>query len=185
VDEKFISRFWSKVNKRGPVPSHAPELGECWVWTRGKAAGYGSLSGPGGSKTLYAHRLAFELAAGPIEGGLFVLHKCDNRACCRPDHLFLGTQRDNIRDCSVKGRLGSQIHPERLARGLKNGAYTKSENLPRGSGHGMSKLTDESVAAIRAALQTGETGRSIAARFGVSAATISWIKVGRGWAHLL
>lgn len=84
----------------------------CWEWTGTlDAYGYGVLTvsttlSP--SRKAKAHRLAWELAAGPIPPGLHVLHRCDNRRCVRPDHLFLGDQRDNMRDALAKGRHTSQ-----------------------------------------------------------------------------
>lgn len=86
-----------------------PESG-CWLWTRHLAeGGYGSF-GEGG-KHHRAHRIAYEVYVGPIPEGMFVCHKCDTRSCCNPDHLFLGTQSDNIKDMYRKGR----------GRKLKNG----------------------------------------------------------------
>ena len=100
----ILERFWSRVDKNGPVPTHRPELGPCWVFT-------GSDRGPLGharmhvrNKRTSAHRFAWELEHGPIADGLQVLHHCDNGACVRGAHLFLGTQADNMRDMSEKGR---------------------------------------------------------------------------------
>lgn len=80
------------------------EKGEdCWMWTGTKApTGYGCLTFS--KKIRLAHRLSWELYHGQIPGGLFVLHKCDNRICVNPNHLFLGTQRDNMLDMIKKGR---------------------------------------------------------------------------------
>lgn len=89
-------RFWSHVDKTDG----------CWLWTGADkgALGHGRFYVKG--KRTKVHRFSWELANGPIPPGLFVLHRCDNGACVRPDHLFLGTQADNIRDMDSKGRRG-------------------------------------------------------------------------------
>lgn len=75
----------------------------CWEWTASIGShGYGQLTYLQQKYT--AHRLSWELHRGPIPDGLFVLHKCDNRRCVKPDHLFLGTQRENLEDMTRKGR---------------------------------------------------------------------------------
>ena len=88
-----MDRLWSRVDKTG----------DCWVWTGATTtAGYGEIRF--GGKVVRVHRLVYELTVGPIPEGMGVLHRCDNPPCCRPDHLFLGTQRDNARDMVAKGR---------------------------------------------------------------------------------
>ena len=92
--ETLAARFWSKVDR--------DETG-CWTWLGAKTAlKYGQIELDG--RSIYAHRVSWELANGPIPSGLQVLHRCDNPPCVRPDHLFLGTQRDNITDMANKGR---------------------------------------------------------------------------------
>ncbi len=71
--------------------------------------GYGALGQING-KTVYAHREAYELAFGPIPESMVVCHRCDNPPCINPDHLFLGTQRENIEDAKRKGRLRYIAH---------------------------------------------------------------------------
>lgn len=88
-----IDRFWSKVNKT--------EM--CWLWTGNRSQGYGKLSVLG--ESIRAHRYSYILHFGAIPQGMLVCHRCDNPACVRPDHLFLGTSSDNAKDAYHKGRL--------------------------------------------------------------------------------
>lgn len=89
-------RFWSKVNT-GDGPD------DCWLWEGAKAPfGHGHITD--GGKTLYTHRLAWELTNGPIPAGLFVCHRCDRPSCCNPAHLYLGTPKDNVQDRFDRGR---------------------------------------------------------------------------------
>lgn len=95
----LATRFWSKVEKTDG----------CWLW-RGSTnprSGYGMLGVIEDGRKLhkYAHRKSWEMANGSIPPGLFVCHHCDVRNCVRPDHLFLGTHTDNMRDAASKGRL--------------------------------------------------------------------------------
>jgi hypothetical protein len=94
-----IVGFWAKLDRR--------EDG-CWLWPGKphKKTGYGRAYAGDGVYT-GAHRVAWMLVNGPISDGLFVLHKCDNRRCCNPDHLFLGTAADNAHDRDAKGRGAS------------------------------------------------------------------------------
>src|SRR5678809_2256 len=101
-------RFWEKVDKNGPIPDHCPELGPCWVWTGIiSSTGYGVLGV--NKRTIKTHRVSYEFVNGPIpEGpgfhGTCVLHKCDNRICVNPEHLFIGSINDNVLDKIQKGR---------------------------------------------------------------------------------
>jgi HNH endonuclease len=78
---------------------------ECWDWNGTIATnGYGRVFA--NNKWIGAHRVVWEFVYGKIPDGLYVLHRCDNRRCCNPNHLFLGTHLDNVRDATLKGRLG-------------------------------------------------------------------------------
>lgn len=90
-----MNRFWDKIDKSG----------DCWLWQGATNGRYGHLSGEQG-KTVYAHRVAFELSGEEIPAGLLVLHSCDNTLCVRREHLFLGTHKDNSQDMVTKGRCG-------------------------------------------------------------------------------
>ena len=143
-------RFWSKVN-RGP---------DCWVWMAGKTgSGYGQFWMEGRDRC--AHRVAYELEYGSIRYALQVLHSCDNPPCVNPEHLFLGTQKDNMMDASKKGRINT--------------------DSICGSNHGQAKLTEHQVRVI---LTDTRLHREIAEDYGVCRRTISGIKSGKGWKHL-
>lgn len=94
-------RFWRLVPDQ-------PREG-CWLWTGTPAGGrYGNFKTGRGRESTTAHRFAWELTYGPIPIGMFVCHRCDTPKCVRPDHLFLGTARENTRDMLEKGRHGNQ-----------------------------------------------------------------------------
>lgn len=86
--------------------------GDCWLWTGPvNRGGYGYLSGQGeGGKSVLAHRLSYEVHVGPIPEGLRVLHTCDVPRCCRPEHLWVGSDADNNRDMWLKGRGFTATH---------------------------------------------------------------------------
>lgn len=155
-----IPRFWSKVNKDGPIPQHCPEIGKCWEWTASALPqGYGVFCKEHSAHTV-AHRYSWELANGEIADGLFVLHKCDNPACVNPSHLFLGTSLDNSNDKVSKGRQ-SRLHGEK---------------------NGRAKLTVDQVDEIRNkhANKQGSL-RTLAIEYGMSKTTISEIVNEKTW----
>jgi len=147
-----MDRFWSKVDKSG----------DCWEWTAYvDKAGYGNFKR--NNRNGYVHRVSWELTNGEIPKGLCVLHHCDNRKCVNPDHLFLGTQYDNMQDMIEKGR--------------KRPTY--------GSGHGMSKLTEEQVIEIRSRMRCGgDLQKNLAVEFGISKQLISCIVLRTRWTHI-
>lgn len=103
----LIERFWKKIKKEE----------SCWIWTAAKLPrGYGFIGKGGrGNGYIYAHRLSYILHKGDIPKGMFILHSCDNPSCVNPDHLFLGTQMDNMKDMRTKDR-GTQgdSHPNAI-----------------------------------------------------------------------
>lgn len=111
----LAERLWSRVTKGS----------DCWEWTaRVNDNGYGYVSFD--YQKHYAHRVSWELTYGQIPHGLCVLHRCDNRRCVRPEHLFLGTRADNQEDMRVKGRA----RRTRCKRGhlLEGNRYAKPSN---------------------------------------------------------
>lgn len=161
-----FDRFWANVRRVAKS--------SCWIWLgreqdrQGRpGGGYGIISAkaPGGKwLKLYAHRLSFLLHHGSLPEPPFrVLHRCDVRLCVNPDHLFVGTDSDNMVDARHKGRL---------------------TRLPRGEDHWKAVLSKRAVREIREALSAGDTRAALAVRYGVGETAISKIKRRATWAHV-
>jgi hypothetical protein len=140
----LLDRWEQYVERDGP--------GGCWTWVGYcDPNGYGRLSID--DVPVLAHHIAYRLLIGPIPDGLELDHTCVNPPCVNPDHLFEGTQADNIADAVAKGRaLVGALNPR--------------------------SLTPEVVAAIR---EAAGTGRQVAARFGVAQTTVAVIRRGEHW----
>lgn len=164
---KGADRFWSRVDKNGPVPAHVPHLGPCWIWIGAlRSDGYGVIGfGRGGAhKTslFAAHRFSWALSNGTAPRQL-VLHRCDNKRCVRPDHLFAGTTQDNIADKCAKGRNVS----------------------PRGEHNHFAKITAADADRVRALYATGEyTQPELAKVVGLGLTTVADIIRARRWVTL-
>lgn len=97
---------WPSAQERWEANVERVKSG-CWEWTGGKnRGGYGQLRVDGGRNKTPAHRFSYELHVGPIPEGMKVCHSCDNPGCVNPDHLWVGTQADNVHDMMAKGRGG-------------------------------------------------------------------------------
>lgn len=151
IPEKRLASIMKKVSK---VDSG------CWEWTgKRNHDGYARvrINGP----MRYLHRAIYATLVGPVPRDLCVCHSCDNRACVNPDHLFLGTHDDNMKDMAQKGRS-------------KGGRRA-------GQPHGIVKLNPDLVRAIRADTRSQ---RAIAIELGVCQQTVSGVKRGRVWSHV-
>jgi hypothetical protein len=150
--------FYSKVPDRPAT--------DCWLWAgcRSGRAGYGVLYHDG--LRTHATHLSVFLATGEWPPkGMIVCHKCDNPPCVNPDHLFVGTYKDNAQDCVAKGRHRDSLRP----------------NWLRGSQHGQAKLTEDNVLAIRA---SDERPSVLARKYGVSMYTIRMVVQRKYWRHI-
>jgi hypothetical protein len=156
LTERDVRRFWSKVNRSG-------EQNGCWLWVpRVDVDGYGHLSlfHEGKRYCLLSHRVSFYLQSTEIDDGLQVNHTCDNPRCVRPDHLYQGTQLDNMQD--------------RLAR----------DKFARGRLHHNTELNEEIVAQIKL-LRTREWKyQDIADEFGTTVDVVGFICRGVTWKHV-
>ncbi len=145
-------RFWEKVHKTSG----------CWNWSASvSSTGYGQIHV--NKRPDRAHRVSWRLHFGAIPGGLFVLHKCDNRLCVKPDHLFLGTHFDNMSDMVRKGRHHGTSNP--------------------GESHPLAKKTAIEILKIRS-LSGSVRQRDIARLFGISQTQVGRIVRGESWKHV-
>ncbi len=143
----------------------------CWLWAGAVSHnGYGVAWAAG--KKVRANRFAWMVAHGPIAETLVICHRCDQPSCVNPDHLFIGSQGDNVEDMCRKGRS---------ARGDKHGSITHPEALRRAEDHPGSKLTWSDVAAIREARRFGQSIREVGRMFGISYSQVSAIATGKCW----
>jgi len=157
-------RFWDKVDKRGQD--------ECWEWTAyTDKCGYGHIRIDG--EMPLAHRISWGIHNGPIpemDGtdyrGTCVCHTCDNPGCVNPNHLFIATHAENIKDRSIKGR-------------------TSRKSVNQGEDYGMSKLTEDMVRMIRRYYKNGGCTQSwLAQIYGVTQTNIGCVIRLQTWSHI-
>ena len=136
--------------------------GDCLDWTCGKhRQGYGLTNNPELKKMVTTHRMAYELEFGDIPKDMHVLHKCDNPPCCNPEHLFLGTHKDNMLDMKEKGRSSTGID------------------------NGMRVLTEEQVLEMRRLYPTGDyTMKKLGKMFNTTLGNVSHIIKRERWKHI-
>jgi len=155
LSQDIITRFWSKVNI---IP------GECWEWIAGLTEnGYGQFFYDG--KHILSHRFAWQYYYGIIPSDKLVAHHCDNTKCCNPMHLTLSTPKDNSQDMVNKGRV--------------RGGWQPGEN------HVNTILTNENVKLIKTLINNGYSQNDIAEHFKLSQTSISRIKRGITWKHII
>lgn len=153
---KLDERFWTKVNKNAP--------NGCWEWLAYRdQRGYGQYRLTRQRKSDLAHRLAWADKNGPIPDGMFCCHHCDNPSCLNPDHIFIGTQLDNVKDCREKGRF-------------RNPPTYYGEDHPR------AVVTEEDVRWIRGLAHIGAV--RLGKLFGVSRQVIHHILKRNTWNHI-
>lgn len=173
--DEYVRRFWSKVDKNGTVPTHRPELGQCWLWTAGCIrGGYGSFRWF--KVHTKAHRLAYELTHGPIPDHMLACHACDVRNCCNPAHIWLGSTQQNTADMVAKNRqaTGDAVCMRKYP-----------EKRPRGTRNANARLSEEQVRAIRSRhLDRGETQTALAREFDIHQTCVSALVRGHTWAHV-
>jgi hypothetical protein len=151
---EFKALFWSRV-KQGDG---------CWEWVGYKKRGYGSTRAPKSRAQFFAHRVAYYLANGADPDEMEVCHTCDNPACVRPDHLFLGTQADNMADKIAKGRHRS--------------------GPSKGGQNGNAKLSEADARLVIEAIMAGESNTAISQRYPIGHTLVSRIRTGKAWRHV-
>lgn len=158
ITPKIIDRFWPQVHKTSG----------CWEWRgmRDSRNRYGLFFVANGMTRISAHRFSWLIAGRSIPQGLYVCHHCDNTICVNPDHLFVGTQKDNMQDCVQKGRMANR----------------PAESYPHGERHYNARLTGAAVNAIRQRYaQGGVTYQDLGSIYGVTPTNIGAIVRGQTW----
>lgn len=161
--------FWNRVE------SQTERRGECDIFTGClDDSGYGRINKDG--KLVRVHRAVWERANGPIPSRLYICHTCDNPSCIRLEHLWAGSQKENMQDCARKGRQP----------GVPGNTHTKDSHINVGSAHGCSKLTEKDVLEIRSldGPITLEMAAAIGEKYGISCGIVYRVRSRRSWKHV-
>lgn len=160
VSQTAINRFYAAIEKQ---PN-----GGCWLWTKRSVSSYGYGQLWDGDKKWEAHRMSWVIHCGDIPAGLCVCHKCDVPHCVNPVHLFVASQKGNLKDMrdKMRGHLGYRHNP------------------PRGTANAKAKFTDHDIETIRARYAKGESLRELGRAYKVWHTTISVIIRRRAWRHI-
>ncbi len=149
----IAERFWEKVVKSDG----------CWMWSGATSTrGYGRFAVSVQDKSAEAHRMSWMLTHGSVPPGQCVLHRCDTPPCVRPDHLFIGTKRDNAIDRQQKGRSASQI----------------------GFNNANAKVSESDVIDIRTLAALGATAKALAEAFSIDPTNVRHILRRATWSHV-
>ena len=145
MDQTLEQRFWARVDRNGKQVPHMAT--RCWAWTGAKTNEYGSVPTGVTKQWLYAHRFSYELHYGTPNG--MVCHRCDNRECCNPEHLYDGDASSNMQD--VVDRNLNYVPASR-------------------------KVSAELVAEMKSLVAEGQTYRAVGRKFSVSDVTVrNWV----------
>lgn len=151
---KRVRSFSARIEK------YTDKSGSCWLWIRAtNAKGYG-ICAEG-----LVHRASYKMYNGPVPEGKYVLHKCDVRNCCNPDHLYVGTQKDNVRDMYERNR-------------------SNTKGQPPGEKHSLAKLKDVQAIELLAKSKAGESIKDLAQQYGIGSTQVRRIVSGLRWKHL-
>lgn len=155
---------------------------DCWEWMGSLTkVGYGKIQVK--NKNYTTHRLSYEIFKGQIPDGNMICHSCDNKKCINPEHLWVGSAKDNMHDMIQKGRKVAKTgwkHTEETKQKFK----LRPHSDRRGEKHHLSKLTSEDVLNIRKMIESGEKIIDIARKYNVDQSAISNIKRKRNWSHI-
>ena len=161
-NKETMRRFWTKVDSRG----------DCWLWTGGQRGnGYGCFKVNG--KVLSAHRVSWVIKHGEIPTGKLILHKCNNRSCVNPKHLYVGTHKDNVADAI---RAGTHYFAKK--------SYFNTNSARKGTENGSSKLDNIKVRDIRMLRKEGMGCRELGRLYSVDHSIISEVVNHKIWKHV-